>query len=162
MNKHPEQLRDTLSPHEVLLEPSGQFGRDLKNFRAAVHRAAARQTSQPLPFGWLSAAKRRQRRAQHRVMLAWATAAACAALLFAGTLPLMHHPKAPVTVQVHQSPNEDTALLEQVDTAVSESVPSSLAPLQTLDNGTLDGGNTTASTNKETPLSKSEKKNVSQ
>jgi type II secretory pathway component PulM len=157
MNKHADQFRDTLPPEEVMLEPSGQFGEDLRNFRATVHRAAEREMSQSVPFGWLNAAKHRRRRAQHRVMLAWATAAACAALLFAATLPLMNHPKAPVIVQVHQSTNEDTALLEEVDTAVSESVPSSLAPLDALDDW-----NTPTSTKTQNSLNKPEKKNVSQ
>ena len=158
MNKHPESFRDTLPPDEVLLEPSGQFGDDLRNFRAAVHRAAERQTSQPVPFGWLSGAKRRHRVAKQRIVLAWATAATCAALLFTGTLPLLRHskPAAPPVART-QSGTEDTALLEQVDTAVSESVPSSLAPLDALDN--LD---TATSTNTQAPLNKSEKKHVSQ
>jgi hypothetical protein len=158
MNKHPEPFRDTLPPDEVVLEPSGQFGNDLRNFRAAVHRAAEHQTSQPVPFGWLNAAKRRRNQAQRRMVLAWATAAACAALLFAGTLPLLHHAKpAAAPVARAQSATDDTALLEQVDTAVSESVPNSLAPLNDLDNW-----DTTTSTKTQTSLNKSEKKNVSQ
>ena len=165
MNKHPNPLRDVLPPDEVLLEPSGQFGpgdqfgNDLRNFRAAVHRAAERQTSQPVPFGWLNAARRRRQVAQRRLMLAWATVAASAALLFAATMPLLHHPttvSTPVAVTQVRS-TDDTALLEQIDTAVSESVPSSLAPL-----AELDDLNSTNSTNNERTPNKPEKKNVSQ
>lgn len=154
MNKHSEQFRDALSPDEVLLEPSGQFGpefeHDLRNFRAVVHRAAERQTSQPVPFGWLNAAKRRRHATQRRLVLAWGLAA----LLFAGALPLLHHSRTAVPAPIAQ---DDTALLEQVDTAISESVPSSLAPLDALDNW-----DTTTSTNTQAPLNKSEKKHVSQ
>jgi hypothetical protein len=157
MNKHPNQFRDVLPPDEVLLEPSGQFGEDLRNFRAAVNRAAERQTSQPVPFGWLNAAKRR--RASHRrIVLAWT----CAGLLCVSALPLLHYSKtagAPSRIVSHnmQPGTDDTALLEQVDTAVSESVPSSLAPLAELDNW-----DATTSTNNEIPLNKPEKKHVSQ
>ena len=153
MNTHANQLRDTLPPDEVLLEPSGQLGEDLRNFRSAVHRAAERQTSQPVAFGWLNAAKRRRHAAQRRMILAWGLAA----LLFAGALPLLHQSKTAAPAEVRQSNVEDTALLEQVDTAVSESVPSSLAPLTELDDL-----NSTTSTKNEIPLNKSEKKNVSQ
>jgi hypothetical protein len=63
-----------------------------------------------------------------------------------------------VTVaQSHKTETDDTALLEQVDTAVSESVPSSLAPL-----ATLDDWSSTTSTNTERSLNTSEKKNVAQ
>ncbi len=156
MNKHPEQFRDTLPPDEVLLEPSGQFGQDLRNFRAAVHRAAERQIAQPVAFGWLNAAMRRRHAAQRRTVLAWGLAA----LLLASALPLLHHSRTAVPAPMTQT--DDTALLDQVDTAVSESVPSSLAPLDALDNGALDNWNTTTSTNTHAPLNKSEKKNVSQ
>lgn len=161
MNKHPEQFRDVLPPDEVLLEPSGQFGEDLRNFRAAVHRAAERQTSEAVPLGWLNAARLRQRTGHRRLIFAWALVGTCTALLCVGTLPLLHRvtpAAAPPTAQIQtHAPADDTALLEQVDTAVSEPVPSSLAPLAELDDWT-----STASTNDETPLNKPEKKNVSQ
>jgi hypothetical protein len=157
MKKHTDSFRDVLPSDEVLIEPSGQFGQDLQNFRVAVHQAAEYETEQPAPFGWLNAAKRRRRVAQRRMMLAWATVATCAALLFAATLPSLHHPKAVSHMAAASSNTDDTALLEQVDTAISESVPSSLAPLAQLDDWT-----STAPTNDETSLKKSEKKHVSQ
>ena len=165
MNKHADQFRDTLPFDEVLLEPagqfgsSGQFGNDLRNFRDAVHRAAERQTSQPVGFGWLNAAKRRRRAAQSRLVLTWTFTAA---LLVAGALPLLRHSRAIAPVTVRQSSVDDTALLEQVDTAVSESVPSSLAPLQALDDGTLDNWDATRSAKTQPTLNKPEKKNVAQ
>jgi hypothetical protein len=156
MNKNLNQFRDTLPPDEVLLEPSGQFGQDLCNFRDAVHRAAERQISEPAPFGWLNAAKRRRRAAQSRLALAWTFAAA---LLVAGALPLLHHSRTAVPAVTIK---DDTAFLEQVDTAVSESVPSSLAPLEALDDGALDNLDATTSVKSQPTLNKSEKKNVSQ
>ena len=161
MNTHRNQSRDALPPDEVMLEPAGQFAADLRNLRSAVHRAADRQTAQPVPFGWLKAAKRRHRTAQRRVMLAWSLATTCAALLCIGALPLLHHAAPPVAERqvVHVQPVviDDTALLEQVDTAVSESVPTSLAPL-----ATLDDWSSTTSTNTESSLNAPEKKNVAQ
>lgn len=167
MNTHPNQSRDALPPDEVMLEPAGQFAADLRNLRSAVHRAADRQTAQPVPFGWLNAAKRRHRTAQRRVVLSWSLATTCAALLCIGTLPLLRHAAKPAAgpsvVVAHNTANDtvndtdDTALLEQVDTAVSESVPTSLAPL-----ATLDDWSSTTSTNTESSLNASEKKNVAQ
>jgi len=162
MKTNPNQFRDTLPPDEVLLEPAGQFGADLRNLRSAVHRAAERQTTQPVSFGWLNAAKRRRQTAQRRMVLAWT----CAALLCVAALPFLHRarPAAGPSVAVTRSTasqtlsnTDDTALLEQVDTAVTESVPSSLAPL-----ATMDDWSSSTSTNTETSLSTPEKKNVAQ
>ncbi|MBV8632574.1 MAG: hypothetical protein JOZ83_16730 [Silvibacterium sp.] len=163
MKEHRNKFRDVLAPDEAMIEPPGEFGgpfgEDLRNFRAAVHRAAERQTAEPVPFGWLNAAKRRRHAAQRRLVLSWAAAAAFAALLFTATLPMMHHSSGgsgPVALTT-QTGSDDTALLEQVDTAISEAVPSSLAPLDA-----LDSTDATRSTNTQAPLKKSEKKNVSQ
>jgi hypothetical protein len=162
MKTNPNEFRDTLSPEEVVLEPSGQFAADLRNLRSAVHRAAERSGSRPLSSAWLISAKRRQRATQRRVMLVWGLVGTCAALLCLGTLPLLHRAapvvEQPVAHQVQtQSPADDTALLEQVDSAVSESVPSSLAPL-----ATLDEWNSTTSTNAAPTLNTPENKNVAQ
>jgi hypothetical protein len=162
MKTNSNKFRNPLPPDESLLEPSGQFAADLRNLRAAVHRAAERQTAESVSFAWLNAAKRRQRSGQRRLMLAWGLAATCATMLCIGTLPYLHH-AAPVAgpsvakVQPGTPKTDDTALLEQVDSAVSESVPSSLAPL-----ATLDDWSSTASTSTESPLNTSEKKNVAQ
>jgi hypothetical protein len=162
MKTNPNEFRDALPPEEVMLEPSGQFAADLRNLRSAVHRAAERAGSRPLSSAWLISAKRRQQAAQRRVMLVWGLVGTCAALLCLGTLPLLHRaapaaaPKVAHQVQ-SQPPGDDTALREQVDSAVSESVPSSLAPL-----ATLDEWNSTISTNAAPTLNTPEKKNVAQ
>lgn len=159
MTTHAKQFRDTLPPDEVMLEPAGQFGADLGNLRSAVHCAADRLTTEPVPFGWLNAAKRRHRAAQRLVALAWT----CAALLCIGALPFLHHAQ-PIVPRSSDSvarqvvtETDDTALLEQVDTAVSESVPPSLAPLDALDNL-----NSPSPTSNEPTLHTPEKKNVAQ
>jgi len=130
MNTHPNQSREALPPDEVMLEPAGQFAADLRT-------------------------------AQHRVVLAWSLVTVCAALLCIGALPFLHHLAPPVTahqvVPVQPVVIDDTALLEQVDTAVSESVPTPLAPL-----ATLDDLSSTTSTNTESSLNAPEKKNVAQ
>jgi len=153
MNTRPNQ-----SPEDSL-EPRGDFATTLRDFRSAVHHVAERETSKPVPSGWLISARHRQRIAQRRLVLAWT----CAALLCVSLLPILHHAKLvtsqPVAVvQNVANDAEDTALLEQVDNAVSESVPSSLAPL-----ATLDSWSSTTSTNEsvtESSLNKPEKKNV--
>jgi hypothetical protein len=160
MNTHPNQIRNILPPDEAALEPTGEFAADLRNFRSAVHQAAERETSQPQPLAsaWLIPAKHRYRTTQRRLILAWSSAA----LLCVGALPLLHNATrvAPAPAVVAQSEAEDTALLEQVDTAVSESVPSSLAPLATLD--TWSSTDSADEITTESSLNASEKKNVAQ
>jgi hypothetical protein len=157
MKSNPNEFRDTLPPDEVMLEPSGQFAADLRNLRSAVHCAAERSGSESFSATWLIAARRRQRVSQRRLVLAWT----CAALLCIGVaVPFLRHSTtAPATPVAKAQPVviDDTALLEQVDSAVSESVPSSLAPL-----ATLDEWSSTTSTNTASTLNTSEKKNVAQ
>lgn len=158
MNTHSDHLRDTLPPDEALFEPAGEFAADLRNFRSAVHRASEQQSPQPSASVWLLPAKRRLRSAQRRLVLAWG----CAALLCIGALPFLHHANTVVgttPVAKVQTEVDDTALLEQVDTAVSESVPSSLAPLDTLDSLSSTDSNEITT---EPSLNKPEKKNVAQ
>ncbi len=157
MNTRPNQFRDTLPPDETAFEPAGEFAADLRNFRAAVQRAAERETVQPAPINWLAPAKLRRRAVQRRLVLAWS----CAALLCISALPFLHHTKPVVTTPVAkvQMEVDDTALLEQVDTAVSESVPSSLAPLDTLDTWSSTDSNEITT---KPSLNKPEKKNVAQ
>jgi len=157
MNTPPNQIRDTLPPDETAFEPAGEFAADLRNFRSAVHHAAERQTEGPVPANWLAPAKLRRRAEQRRLVLAWGFAA----LLCISALPFLHHDRPAIVPPVAkvQSDVDDTALLEQVDTAVSESVPSSLAPLDTLDNlSSTDSNEITAKPS----LNKPEKNNVAQ
>jgi hypothetical protein len=77
---------------------------------------------------------------------------ACAALLCLATLPFSMHSRhanlppaiANAPVAVAPATESDSALLEQVDTEVSESVPSSLAPLTELDSLNTTSANTSS------------------
>jgi hypothetical protein len=118
------------------LEPTGEFAASIRDFRSAVTHVAERESSRAVTPGWLAAARKRHRSTQ-TMALAWG----CAALLCVATLPFFSHsrpsaihPPAPTVAAAAPSPESDTALLEQVDTDVSESVPPPLAPLADLDN----------------------------
>jgi hypothetical protein len=130
---------------ERSLEPTGEFATTIRDFRAAVTHVADRESARPVSADWLAPARRRRRWAQHNMMLAWAALA----LLCLALLPLSpsEHPAIPhpaIAVQsVAPPPESDNALLEQVDTDVSESVPSPLAPLADLE--TWNSESTTAS-----------------
>lgn len=119
-------------------EPKGEFASSIRDFRAAVTHVAERETAAPMSINWLMPARRRQQRHHQRVALGWA----CAAVLCAATtLPLMLHSHAPsarpaaqTMATATQRDAPQTGLLEQVDEDVTESVPSSLAPLAEMDN----------------------------
>jgi len=157
MNTRPNQYPDASQHEYASLEPTGDFASALSDFRSAVNHVAERETSKPVPSSWLVPARQRHRSTQRRLILAWT----CAALLCIGAVPLLHQTKpvvAPPVVAHQDNPGDDTALLEQVDSAVSESVPSSLAPL-----ADLDSWNSKASTNElnsKSSLKQLEKKNV--
>ena len=129
------------------LEPSGEFAASIRDFRSAVTHVAERETSHPLTASWLAPARKRRRNAQQRMALVWT---ACAALLCFATLPFSSHsrtspihPTAPaLTAAAAPNPESDTALLDQVDTDISESVPPSLAPLNDLDSLNTASSNT--------------------
>lgn len=131
------------------LEPSGDFAASINDFRSAVTHVAQRETAQPVPSDWLTTARRRHRNAQLRMGIGIALGWACAAVLCVATLPLFMHPHhVVITAPVAQAPavpsaESDTALLEQVDTNISASVPSSLEPLAELE--TWSSGTTTTS-----------------
>jgi hypothetical protein len=145
------------------LEPAGEFAASIRDFRSAVTHFADRETAQPVPANWLAPARKRRRHAQQRMVLGWAAAA----LLCFATLPLSMHSRhavipgaissaipgaipgaiAPaVAIAAAPAADTDSALLEQVDTEVSRSVPASLAPLTELDSTGLDSLNKTSST----------------
>ncbi len=159
MNTRPDTFTDKFSDTspDTSLEPTGEFASALSDFRSAVNHVAERETVKPVPYNWLVAARQRHKSAQRHLILAWT----CAALLCMGAVPLLHQTKpvvAPPVVAQQNNPGDDTALLEQVDSAVSESVPSSLAPL-----ASLDSWSSSTSTNEvttESSLNKPEKKNV--
>lgn len=123
--------------NETDIEPSGEFAASIRDFRSAVTHVADRETAGTVGAGWLAPARKRRRSAQQRMVLGWAAAA----LLCLATLPLATHSHhavvAPPAVQtattIAPAAESDSALLEQVDTDLSESVPSSLTPLTDLD-----------------------------
>ena len=145
---------------ETEIEPSGELAASIRDFRAAVTQVADRETAGPVGAAWLAGARKRHRSAQQRMVLGWAAAA----MLCVATLPLATHSRhavmAPPAVQnaatVAPAPESDTALLEQVDTDLSESVPSPLAPLTDLDSWTNTSNN--ASSNR--TLNKTETTNA--
>lgn len=143
-------------------EPTGKFGEMLRDFRAAVTYVALRETAAPMrDSNWLAAARHRRRRHQQRVVLGWA----CAVLLCAATLPLATHSHGPATLPVEHTTatavvdsTPESGLLEQVDADVSESVPSSLAPLAEMD--TLNPANSTSDSSPDGTTLSTENKNA--
>lgn len=141
-----------INEHE--LEPTGEFASDIREFRAAVTHVADRETAHPLAIDWLAPARKRRRSHQHRLVLGWACAAAlCFATVQLTMMPISIH-VSPASVRTAQKapaplaqPSEpETGLMEQIDADVSESVPSSLAPLSEL------GSTDTASTSGDSPF----------
>jgi hypothetical protein len=141
------------------MEPSGEFAASIRDFRSAVTHVAERETAHPVTAAWLDPARKRVRAAHQRIALAWA----CAVLLCFATIPFSGHWRHVAVIQTvaparttAPSIESDTALLEQVDTDVSESVPSSLAPL-----AGPDSWNTTSTNNSsDSSLSQTESTNV--
>lgn len=138
------------------LEPAGEFASGIRDFRAAVTHVAERETTRPLAIDWLAPARKRRRSHQHRLVLGWACAAAlCFATVPFAIMPLTTHSnsapahmaqQAPAPLVQTNEPESGGGLMEQVDADVSESVPSSLAPLAEL------GSTDTASTSGDSPF----------
>lgn len=139
------------------LEPSGDLAAGIRDFRAAVTHVAERETTRPLAIDWLAPARKRRRSHQHRLVLGWACAAAlCFATVPFAIMPLTSHSNPPLDhhMVAQQAPApiiesnepESSGLMEQIDADVSESVPSSLAPLAEL------GSTDTASTSGDSPF----------
>lgn len=144
---------------DASLEPGSEVADSIQLFRTAMNSIAERETARPVATDWLIPARRRQRVAQRRMILAWS----CAAALCVAAVPLSTHaPHATGNKVVAQAPQpaptdtQDTALLEQVDNEIASPVPSSLAPLTE-----LDSWNSTSSTT-ESSINSTEKKNVTQ
>jgi hypothetical protein len=147
--------------HEI--EAAGEFAsgleEEIKLFRSAMHHIAEREMDRTAESNWLVPARQRQRIAQRRMALAWT----CAAALCLAVLPIsmqkaaiqQPHTTANVAAPAGQANAADTALLDQVDTAIAEPVPSSLAPLTEMDNWNTD-------TSTGTSLQSTERKNVTQ
>lgn len=139
---------------EEKMEAAGEFGSAIQDFRAALNHLAERETEATVAANWLTPARRRQRRHHQHMALAWA----CAAVLCAATtLPFVIHSHAPATRPAAQAMStapvaaiSQTGLLEQVDEDVSESVPSSLAPLTEMDNWNSSNASSDESTTENT------------
>lgn len=142
MNTHTKITAESSAETALIggsLEPRGELAASIRLFRSAMEYVAQRESSRPVAADWLLPARRRQKAAHRRLILSWA----CAALLCFAALPVSMHllgtapASGPIRAKLaNHAVNTtlaDTALLEQVDTEVSESVPSSLAPLATLD-----------------------------
>jgi hypothetical protein len=132
---------------EKSLEPSGELAVAIHDFHSAVTHVADRETTHQVPADWLAPARKRRRRAQQSMVLAWA----CAVLFCLAMLPLSmdsHHAAVQHVAQTSAAtvpaPESDSALLEQVDTNVSESVPSPLAPLAELQTWSSASANTSS------------------
>jgi len=149
------------------LEPSGEFAESISDFRSAVAHVAGRETAQPVSADWLAPARLRHRKAQLKVGLGIAAGWACAVALCVATLPLFTHPRPAAVAHVvtaspaAAAPESDSALLEQVDTNISESVPSSLEPLNELESWSSTSTNTSGDSPNGTSLNQTEKTNVS-
>ena len=153
------------------LEPTGEFAASIRDYRSAVTHVAERETSRPLTASWLAPARKRHRNAQQRMALAWS---ACAALLCFATLPFFNHSRpspihqaapavaAAAAPAVAPNPESDTALLEQVDSDISESVPPSLAPLADLDSLDAASSNTLGDSSAHKKSLRTESTNVTQ
>jgi len=138
------------------LEPTGEFAAGVRDFRAAVTHVAERETARPVAIDWLAPARKRRRSHQHRLVLGWACAAAlCFATVPFAIMPLTTHSnpapihvaqQAPTPLVQAKEPENGSGLMEQIDADVSESVPSSLAPLAEL------GSTDTASTSGDSPF----------
>lgn len=139
-------------------EPAGEFAAAIRNFRAALTHVAGRETARPIASDWLAPARKRRRTHQHRVILAWACAAAlCIAALPLAPLPFGRQPEPAAvthatlepagTAALGPKPATERTLLEQVDQQVSEPVPTSLAPLAEMENWGSASANTSSASN---------------
>ena len=153
------ELRRTPETAEAL-EPA--MAESIRLLRASLTNYAEQQPARPLAPEWLAPARRRERAAHRRLAFGWSLAGslAAAALCFA-LLPLGHQaaPHAPMPAQTASAaaaPPSDTALLEQVDDAIDQPVPSPLAPLTE-----MDSWNSTTSQNQNS-LARTENSHVSQ
>lgn len=113
----------------------------ISQFRAAV-RHIAEQQAEPASIAWqLDQARQRRRSAQRRTMLQWAVATAAVTVLCVTMLvPTVGHYRdraarlqAQRQEQLLKEREADTALLDQVTSELSVTVPDSMQPLAELD-----------------------------
>ena len=134
----------------------------ISQFRAAV-RHIAEQQAEPASVAWqLDQARQRRRSAQRRTMLQWAVATVaatvlCVTMLVPAVGSYRHHAaqlqaqrQAQRQEQLLKQREADTALLDQVTSELSVTVPDSMQPLAELDSDY---------TNNQTSIGKTEKTN---
>lgn len=130
----------------------------ISQFRAAV-RHIAEQQAEPASVAWqLDQARQRRRSAQRRTMLQWAVATVaatvlCVTMLVPAVASYRNHAaqlQAQRQEQLLKQREADTALLDQVTSELSVTVPDSMQPLAELDSDY---------TNNQTSIGKTEKTN---
>ena len=106
----------------------------ISHFRTAVHDAAERQSRSPLQ---LDGAQARRQSARRHVFLEWAVAAVLCVMALVPALGYYRNHEAQRQAQRQEQLLKqraaDTALLEQVASELSESVPDSMQPLADMD-----------------------------
>jgi hypothetical protein len=105
----------------------------ISRYREAMHHAAEQQT-EPMQ---LERAQQRRRSTQRRVMLEWAVAVVLCVVALVPAMGYYRHHEAQLQAQRQEEQLQqraaDAALLEQVASEVSETVPDSLQPLADMD-----------------------------
>ena len=108
----------------------------LSQFRSVVHHIAARSAESAMDWGF-EQARARRRSAQRRVMLEWAVAMAlCVAALVPAMGFYREHAaqvRAEQQAQLLKQREADAALLDQVSSELSATVPDSMQPLAEMD-----------------------------
>ena len=108
----------------------------ISQFRSAVHHVAAQSTGATRDWGYESALKRRHV-AQRRVVLEWAVAAVlCVAAMVPAVGFYRQHAaavRAQQQAQLVKQREADTALLDEVSSELSATVPDSMQPLAEVD-----------------------------
>ncbi|MFT4112490.1 hypothetical protein [Silvibacterium sp.] len=158
------ELRRTPESETDAAEMSPQLAESIRLLRTSLTLYSESRPQQPFSPEWLAPARSRERTAHRRMAFGWSLAGSLAAgaLCFA-MLPLGHHALPQHEAQMHAvapaaeaAQPSDTALLEQVDEAIDQPVPSPLAPLTE-----MDSWNSTTSQDQNSP-SRTENAHVSQ
>ena len=151
----------TRQVQEMYPESDAATKRDLEGLANSISqfRAAVRHIAEPTSVAWqLDKARQRRRSAQRRTMLQWAVATVAATVLCVTMLmPTVEHYRdraaqlqAQRQEQLLKQREADTALLDQVTSELSVTVPDSMQPLEELDSDY---------TNNQTSIGKTEKTN---
>lgn len=128
-----------------------ELAETLSLYRSAMCHVAEREAARP----WV-ADRRRAAPVRFRLLLAPALAAAVAAAVMAPVYSHMHHHRSAVArtaeaAQQNPAANrasiDDTALMNQIDSAVTEDVPDALRPLADMSEGTTTTSSVTEKTN---------------